>query len=56
MKSFYFEWSLIAVDYSQGDLVTSAKGKEMQQQLWGEIVDALKVKTPAVESLASEKL
>ena len=32
--------------------MTSAKGKKMQQQVWGEVVEALKVKVPAVNDLA----
>ncbi len=37
----------------QGDLVTSPQGKKMQAQVWGEVVDILKAKVPAVEALAA---
>lgn len=36
-----------------GELVTSAKGKEIQKQVWEEIIDVLKAKVPEVESLAA---
>ncbi|MCJ1227202.1 hypothetical protein MMC12_003857 [Toensbergia leucococca] len=38
-----------------GDLVTSSEGKELQQQLWREIVDVLKAKAPGVESLVNQE-
>ena len=41
------------ITHRPGYFVTSEKGKEMQQQVWGEIVDALKTKVPEVEQLAA---
>ena len=37
-----------------GELVTSAEGKEIQKQVWKEIIDVLKAKVPKVEVLAAE--
>ena len=42
-----------SVDHRPGDFVRSEKGKKMQQQVWGEIVDELKTKVPGVEQLAA---
>ncbi|KAK3170021.1 hypothetical protein OEA41_009406 [Lepraria neglecta] len=36
-----------------GDFVTSSKGQELQQKVWGEVVDVLKMRVPEVEALAS---
>lgn len=35
-----------------GELVISAEGKEIQKQVWKEMIDVLKAKVPEVESLA----
>ena len=39
--------------YRPSDLLTSAEGQAIQQQVWKEIVDAIKVKAPEVERIAA---
>jgi hypothetical protein len=39
------------IDDSAGDLVTSDKGREMQQKVWSEIVESLSTQVPAVSEI-----
>ncbi len=38
-------------DYRPGDFVTSEKGRKMQKQVWGEILQALKAEVSKTEDL-----